>query len=71
MEKTCTDVAAAMYRTEAAVWLRSTNPNCTRNDNQRLANRKTINPMKIKDLDFNRKGFGHRGKRQRPLWSCE
>ena len=43
-----------------------TNPPCTSNANEWLLNQKTIEPKKIKDLDFSQEDFGMRGKK-RPL----
>ena len=50
--ETYNHVAAAMYRVEAAVQIGLTNPTCTSNANEYLQIRKTIEPKKIKDLDF-------------------
>ena len=62
--KTCNHVAAAVCRVETAVRICLTNPACTSNANERLPNRKTIEPKKIKDLDFSREDFGQRGKKR-------
>ena len=47
-------VAAAMYRTEAAVRNGLTNPSCTSTKNQWLPNHKNAQPMKVKDINFDR-----------------
>ena len=62
--KACNHVAAAMYRVETAVRLGLTNPTCTSNANERLPNRKTIEPKKIKYLHFSQEDFGQRGKKR-------
>ena len=65
MGETCTHVAAAMYRVEAAVRIGLNNPACcTSNANERLPNRKTIEPKKVKDVDFSRDDFGQIGKKE-------
>ena len=64
MGEICNHVAAAMYRVEAAVRIGLTNPSCTSNANEWLPNRRTIEPKKIKDLDFSREDFGQRGKKK-------
>ena len=64
MGETCTHVAAAMYRVEAAVRIGLNNPACTSNANEWLPNRKTIEPKNIKDLDTSRDDFGQRGKKE-------
>ena len=63
MGETSNHVAAAMYRVEAAVWIRLTNLACTSNANE-LPNRKTIEPKTIKYLNFNREDFGQTGKKR-------
>ena len=50
--ETCNHVASAMYRVEAAVRISLTNLACTSNANEWLPNRKTVEPKKIKYLDF-------------------
>ena len=60
MRETCSHYPAAVYRVEAAVRIGLTNPACTNNGNERLPNRKTIKPKKIKDLYFSREDFGQR-----------
>ena len=55
-----------MYHVEIAVRIGLTNPACTSNANEWLPNQKTIEPKKIKDLDFSQEDFGSRGKK-RPL----
>ena len=62
MGETCNHAAAAMYHIEAAICIGLTNPTCTRNANEWLPNQKTIEPKKIKDLDFSQEDFGQRGK---------
>ena len=64
MGETCHHVAAAMYCVEAAVRISLTNPACTSNANEWLPNLKTIEPKKIKDLDFSQEDFGQRGKKR-------
>ena len=64
MEEICNHVAAAMYCIAAAVRIGLTNPACTSNANEFLPNRKTIEPKKIKVLDFSREDFGQRGKKR-------
>ena len=67
MGETCNHVAAAIYRVEAAVRISLTNPASTSNVNEWLANRKTIEPKKIKDLyfrDFSPEDFCQRGKKE-------
>ena len=64
MRKACNHVAAAMYCVKAAVRTGLTNPAVTSNANEWLPNRKTIELEKIKDLDFSREDFGHRGEKR-------
>ena len=64
MGETCNHVAAVIYRVEAAVRITLTNPAYTSNANKWQPNRKTIEPKKIKDLDFSREDFGQRGKKK-------
>ena len=54
MGETCNHVAAAIYCVEAAVRIGLTNPASTSNANEWLLNRKTVEPKKIKNLDFSR-----------------
>ena len=58
MGETCKHVAATMYCVEAAVRIGLSNPARTSNANECLPNQKTIEPKKIKDLDFSREDFG-------------
>ena len=58
MKETCNHVAAAMYRVEAAVRIGLTNTVCTSNAKVWLPNGKTIEPKKIKDLNFSGEDFG-------------
>ena len=62
MGKSCNHVAAAMYRIEAAVENRLTNPSCTSTANRWLPNHKDAQPMKVKDMNFGCKDFCQRGK---------
>ena len=71
MKETCNHVAAAMYRVEAAVRIGLTNTVCTSNAKVWLPNGKTIEPKKIKDLNFSGEDFGQKGKRKRPLVASE
>ena len=63
MGETCNHVAAAMYCVEDAARIGLTNPACTSNANEWLPSRKTIEPKRIKDLDFSREDLGHREKK--------
>ena len=63
LRETCNHVASAMYRVEVAVRFGLTNPVCTSNANEWLPNRKTVEPKKIKYLDFSREDFGQRVKK--------
>ena len=51
-------VAAVMYRIEAAVRKRLTNPSCTSTENQWLPNHKSVQPIKNKDINFGLEDFG-------------
>ena len=53
-----------MYCVEAAVRIGLANPACTSNVNEWLPNQKTIEPKKIKDLDFCREDFCQRKKKR-------
>ena len=64
MGETCNRVAVAMYRVEAAVRIGLTNSDNTSNANGWLPNRKTIEPKKIKDLDFSREDSAREGKKR-------
>ena len=61
LSQTCNHVAAALFRIEAASRLGLNNPSCTSKACEWLPNNKTVQPVKIKDLDLNRDGFGKRG----------
>ena len=58
MGETYNHVAAGMYCVEAAVRIGLTNTVCTSNAKVWLPNGKTIEPKKIKDLNFSREDFG-------------
>lgn len=62
MGSTCNHIAAAFFRVEVAMRLGLINPACTEKICEWLPNRKTINPVKIKDIDLNRQDFRTRGK---------
>ena len=62
-------VAAALFRVEAAVRNGLTNPSCASSSNEWLPCRKEVEPSKIKNLNFNQKVFGDRGKQKRLLIS--
>ena len=57
MGETCNHYPAAVYRVEAAVRIGLTSTACTNNGSERLPNRKTNKPKKIKDLYFSREDF--------------
>ena len=61
MGETCNHVAVVMYRVEILVRIARNNPPCTSNA------KNIIEPKKIKDLDFSRKDFGQRRKKNRLL----
>ena len=67
MGETCNHVAVVMYRVEILVRIARNNPPCTSNANESLPNKNIIEPKKIKDLDFSRKDFGQRRKKNRLL----
>ena len=69
MGQSCSHVAAATFRVEAAVRNRLTNPSCTSSSNESLPGRKEVEPSTIKNLNFNREGFGDRGKEKRSFIS--
>ena len=56
-------VGKACTHVPAAVQTGLTNPTCTSNANNSLPNQKTIEPKKIKALDFSGEDFGQRGKK--------
>ena len=58
MGETYNHVAAGMNRVEAAVRIGLTNRSCASNVKVWLTNHKTIEPKKIKDLNFSREDFG-------------
>ena len=64
MGETCNQVAATMYRVEAAVQIGLTHPACTSNVNEWLPNQKTSEPKKIKDLDFSQEDFSQKGQKR-------
>ena len=66
MGEICNHVAAAMYRYQAAVRIGLINLACTSNANVWLPNRKTIEPKRIKDLDFSWEVLA-RDEKERPL----
>ena len=69
MSQTCNHVAAALFRMEAAARTGLTNPSCTEKSCQWFPNRKKVQPMRLKDINFSRSDFGKRGKKTRPLVS--
>ena len=58
MGETYNHVAAGMNRVKAAVRIGLTNRSCASNAKVWLINQKTIEPKKIKDLNFSREDFG-------------
>ena len=67
MSSTCNHVVAALFRVEAAMRLRLTNPACTKKAREWFPNRKYVQPVKIKDLNFNRVDFAKRGKKRKKM----
>ena len=67
MSQTCNHVAAALFRVEAAIRAGLNNLSCTAKSCEWLPNRKKVQPMKMKDINFKREDFGTRGKRKRAL----
>ena len=61
----CNYVAAAMYRTEAAVGNRLNYHSCISTADQWPPNHRDIQPMKIKDMNFGREDFCHGGEKKR------
>ena len=57
MGQPCSNVAAAMYRIEAAVRNGLTNPSCASEANQWLSKNKDVQLMKVKDMNFGREDF--------------
>ena len=57
MGQSCNHIGVAIYRIEAAVRNRLTNPSCTSTVNQRLPNHKGVQPMKIKGMNFGFENF--------------
>ena len=62
MGQPCSNVAAAMYRIEAAVRNGLTNPSCASEANKWLSKNKDVQLMKVKDMNFGREDFCQRGK---------
>ena len=60
---------SCMFRVEVAVRNGLKNPSCTSSSNEWLLCRTEVEPSKIKNLNFNREGFGDRGKQKRSLIS--
>ena len=69
MGSTCNHVVAALFRVEAAMRLGLSNPACTTKACEWLPNRKDVQPMKIRDMNFNRENFGKQRKSTRRLIS--
>ena len=69
MSSTCNHVAAALFSVEAAMRLGLTNPACTTKACEQLPNRKDVQPVKIKDLNFNRDDFAKIGKKRKKMLS--
>ena len=67
MSSTCNHmtvvVTAALFRVEAAMKLGLPNLSCTTKTCEWLPNRKDVQPVKVKDLKFNRNDFAKRGKK--------
>ena len=69
MSPTCNHLAAALFRVEAAMRLGLTNPACTTEACEWLPKRKDVQPVKVKDLNFNRDDFAKRGKKRKKMLS--
>ena len=69
MGQSCNHVAAPMYRIDEAVRNGLNNPSCTSTVNQWFPNHKDVQPMKVKDVNFDREDFCQRGKKKRPFLS--
>ena len=67
--QSCNHVAAAMDRIEAAVRNGLNNSTSTSTANQWLPNHKDVQPIRVKEMNFGREGFCHRGKKKRPFVS--
>ena len=68
--QTCNNVTACLFRVEAAIRAVLTNPSCTSKSNEWRPNRTKVQPMKLKDVNFERSEFGKRvRKKQAPVCS--
>ena len=64
LSQPCNHVTACLFRVETAIRAGPTNPCCTSKSNEWLPNRIKVQPMKLKDINFERSDFGKRGKKQ-------
>ena len=62
-------VAAAMYRTQAAVRNGLTNPSCTSTANPWRPNHEDVQPMKVKYMNFGREDVFQQGKKKQSFVS--
>ena len=69
MSSTCNHVAAALFRVEAAMRLGLNNPVFTTKACEWLPNRKDMQAVKSKDLNFNRDDFAKRRKKSKKMLS--
>ena len=69
MGSTCNHVAVALFRVEAAMRLGLTNPACTTEVCEWLLNRKDVQPVRFKDLNFNRDDLTRKGRKRKKMLS--
>ena len=69
MSSTCNHVAVALFRVEVAMRLGLTNPACTTKVCEWLLNRKDVQPVRFKDLNFNRDDLTRKGRKRKKMLS--
>ena len=67
--QTCIHVTACLFGMEAAIRAGLYNPLCISKSNELLSNWNKAQPMKVKDINFERGDFGKLGKRKQALVS--
>ena len=68
LSQACNHVTACLFRVETAIRAGLTNPSCTSKSNEWLPDRIKVQPMKLKDINFERSDFGKRGGKSRLLF---
>ena len=68
LSQTCNHVTASLFRVEAAIRAGLTNPSCTSKSNEWLPTRIKVQPMKLKDINWEISDFAKRGGKTQALF---